>query len=188
MSTVSFWLDEPTEPLSRVVLDGPADVAVVGGGITGCACALALADAGKRVRLFEAREIAGGASGRNGGFALRGGAAAYPVLVESIGAEATASIWRWTETELAALAALAGDAFRHTGSLRLAADDEERDELREEYEALAERRRPVSRSTSTHASLLSMQHAPRWSWSQPTAIRVACSGSSKASSSRRAVR
>ena len=138
MSTVSFWLDEPTEPLPRVVLDGTVEVAVVGGGITGCACALALAEAGKRVRLLEAREIAGGASGRNGGFALRGGAAAYPVLVESIGADATASIWRWTETELGALAALAGDAFRHTGSLRLAADDEERDELREEYDALVE--------------------------------------------------
>jgi gamma-glutamylputrescine oxidase len=138
MSTLSFWLDEPTEPLPRAVLDGTADVAVVGGGVTGCACALALAEAGKRVRLFEAREIAGGASGRNGGFALRGGAAAYPVLVESIGADATASLWRWTETELAALTALAGDAFRHTGSLRLAADDEERDELREEYDALGD--------------------------------------------------
>jgi gamma-glutamylputrescine oxidase len=136
MSTMSLWLDEPTEPLPRVVHEGPADVAVVGGGITGCACALSLAEAGKRVRLFDAREIAGGASGRNGGFALRGGAAAYPVLVESIGADATASIWRWTEMELAALGALAGDAFRHTGSLRLAADDEERDELREEYDAL----------------------------------------------------
>jgi gamma-glutamylputrescine oxidase len=136
MSTLSLWLDESTKPLPRVALDGTADVAVVGGGITGCACALALAEAGRRVRLFEAREVAGGASGRNGGFALRGGAAAYPVLVESIGAEATASIWHWTETELAALGELAGDAFRHTGSLRLAADHEERDELREEYEAL----------------------------------------------------
>ena len=138
MSTVSFWLDEPTEPLPRVALGGTVDVAVVGGGITGCACALALAEGGKHVRLLEAREIAGGASGRNGGFALRGGAAAYPVLVESIGADATASIWRWTETELGALAGLAGDAFRHTGSLRLAADDEERDELREEYDALVD--------------------------------------------------
>jgi glycine/D-amino acid oxidase-like deaminating enzyme len=136
MSTVSLWLDEPTEPLPRVVLDGNADVAVVGGGITGSACALALAEAGKRVRLFEAREISGGASGRNGGFALRGGAAPYPVLVDSIGADATASLWRWTEAELAALGTLAGDALRYTGSLRLAADEEEREELREEYDAL----------------------------------------------------
>ena len=73
---------------------------------------------------------------RNGGFALRGGAAPYPVLAESVGDDATADLWRWTEEELDALARLAGDAFRPTGSLRLAVDEEERDELREEYEAL----------------------------------------------------
>ena len=136
MSTVSYWLEEPATPLPSARLDGTADVAVVGGGITGCSCALALAEAGLRVRLFEAREIAGGASGRNGGFALRGGAAAYPVLVDSIGEDATAELWRWTEVELERLATLAGDAFRPVGSLRLAIDDEERDELRGEYEAL----------------------------------------------------
>src|SRR5438093_2782263 len=117
MSTTSYWLSEPAEPLPVRQLDGEVDVAVVGGGITGCACALALAEAGKRVRLFEAREIAGGASGRNGGFALRGGAAPYPVLAESVGEAATAELWRWTEQELGELAALAGDAFRPTGSL-----------------------------------------------------------------------
>lgn len=136
MSTLSYWLAETAESLPPVRLDGVADVAVVGGGITGCACALALAEAGKKVRLFEAREVAGGASGRNGGFALRGGSAPYPVLAESIGDDATAELWRWTEDELAALAALGGDAFRATGSLRLAVDDDERDELREEYDAL----------------------------------------------------
>jgi glycine/D-amino acid oxidase-like deaminating enzyme len=136
MSTTSYWLDAPAEPLSRVELSGPPDVAVVGGGITGCSCALALAEAGVRVRLYESREIAGGASGRNGGFALRGGAAAYPVLAEAIGREATRELWRWTERSVAQLAEIAGDAFHQTGSLRLAADEEERDELREEFDAL----------------------------------------------------
>jgi gamma-glutamylputrescine oxidase len=136
MPTQSYWLAEPFQPLRSVELAGRADVAVVGGGITGCSCALALADAGLRVRLFEAREIAGGASGRNGGFALRGGAAPYPVLAGSIGGEATAALWHWTESELEVLGDIAGDAFRATGSLRLAADDEEREELREEFEAL----------------------------------------------------
>ena len=136
MSTTSFWLEEPNPALPSAHLDGRADVAIVGGGVTGCSCALALAEAGLRVRLFEAREIAGGASGRNGGFALRGGSAPYPVLAESIGEDATAALWSWTEAELGELAALAGDAFRPTGSLRLAVDAEERDELREEYEAL----------------------------------------------------
>ena len=136
MSTTSYWLDEPADPLTPTRLSGKADVAVIGGGITGCSCALALAEAGLKVSLYEAREIAGGASGRNGGFALRGGAAPYPVLMESIGDEATADLWRWTEAELEQLAALAGDAFRPTGSLRLAVDEEERDELRDEYHAL----------------------------------------------------
>ena len=136
MSTTSYWLDEPADPFATTRLSGKADVAVIGGGITGCSCALALAEAGLKVSLFEAREIAGGASGRNGGFALRGGAAPYQVLAESIGDEATADLWRWTEAELDRLAALAGDAFRPTGSLRLAVDEEERDELRDEYDAL----------------------------------------------------
>ncbi|HEU0246921.1 MAG TPA: FAD-dependent oxidoreductase [Gaiellaceae bacterium] len=136
MTTASYWLAELHDPLPSALLDGAPDVAVVGGGITGCSCAVALADAGLRVRLYEAREIAGGASGRNGGFALRGGSAPYPVLADSIGSERTAALWRWTEAELAELAGVAGDAYRPTGSLRLAADEEEREELRVEYDAL----------------------------------------------------
>lgn len=113
-------------------------MAVVGGGVTGCACALSLAEAGKRVRLFEAREIAGGASGRNGGFALRGGAPAYDVARRELGAEWARAFWVLTERYLDRLEQLAGDAFRRTGSLRLAADAGERAELEAEYEALRE--------------------------------------------------
>jgi glycerol-3-phosphate dehydrogenase len=58
----SYWLDEPCHPLPERPLKGRVDVAVVGGGVTGCACAHVLAAEGHRVRLHEAREIAGGAS------------------------------------------------------------------------------------------------------------------------------
>ena len=109
---------------------------VIGGGVTGCACALTLARGGKRVRLREAREIAGGASGRNGGFALRGGAMPYTDARRRLGPEAAASLWRWTERYLERLAELAGDAFRPVGSLKLAADEAERDELRADFVAL----------------------------------------------------
>ena len=138
MPASSYWLSEAHEPLPVVKLDGPPDVAVVGGGITGCSCALALAETGLRVRLYDEREIAGGASGRNGGFALRGGAAPYPVIIDAIGRERARELWRWTEVAVADLAEIAGDAFRLTGSLRLAADDEERDELLAEFQALRE--------------------------------------------------
>jgi len=113
-------------------------VAIVGGGVTGCACALRLAEAGRRVRLFEAREIAGGASGRNGGFALRGGGPAYHVARRELGAEHARALWVLTEGYLDRLEQLAGDAFRRTGSLRLGADAGERAELEAEYEALRE--------------------------------------------------
>ncbi|MGE5273824.1 MAG: NAD(P)/FAD-dependent oxidoreductase [Verrucomicrobiota bacterium] len=109
---------------------------MVGGGVTGCAAALRLAEAGLKVRLHDAREIAGGASGRNGGFALRGGAAPFDVTADEIGWEYTVWLWRQTELALDRLEELAGDAFARTGSLRLAADDEERDQLAAELDAL----------------------------------------------------
>ena len=43
------------------------DVAIIGGGIIGCAAAAFLAEAGARVELFERAELAGAASGRNSG-------------------------------------------------------------------------------------------------------------------------
>jgi gamma-glutamylputrescine oxidase len=132
-----FWLDEPTS-LVEADSQGPVDVAIIGAGITGCACALELARGGLRVRVHDARGIAEGASGRNGGFALRGGAARYDVARETYGADAAKELWRRTEGALDRLESVAGDSFRRTGSLRLAADDEERDEIRAEYEALHE--------------------------------------------------
>jgi glycine/D-amino acid oxidase-like deaminating enzyme len=45
----------------------PPDVAIVGGGIVGCAAAAFLAEAGARVELFERDGLAGAASGRNSG-------------------------------------------------------------------------------------------------------------------------
>ncbi len=117
-------------------LAGAPEVEIVGGGITGCSCALTLARAGTRVRLHEAREIASGASGRNGGFALRGGAMAYDAAREWLGRERAREYWQLTEAYVDRMAQLACDAFRRTGSLRLAADAEEREELRRELEAL----------------------------------------------------
>jgi gamma-glutamylputrescine oxidase len=132
----AYWLEEQGPPLRSPRLDGRVDVAIVGGGVTGCACARVLAEAGLRVRVHEARAIASGASGRNGGFALRGGAARYDVARESYGPEATQALWRWTEAAQDRIEALAGDAFRRTGSLRLAADPDEHDEIRGEFETL----------------------------------------------------
>jgi gamma-glutamylputrescine oxidase len=135
--TIPWWLaEEAPQPLLRRPLDGPADVEVIGGGVTGCACALALAEGGLRVRLYDARSIAAGASGRNGGFALPGGAMRYDVACESFGRDTARAYWRLTEDYLDRLEALAGEALRRPGSLRLAADEEELEHLRLEHAAL----------------------------------------------------
>jgi gamma-glutamylputrescine oxidase len=117
---------------------GRVDVAIVGAGVTGCSAALRLSEAGLRVRVHDARGVAEGASGRNGGFALPGGAARYDVARETYGAERAAAYWRWTERALDRMAELAGDALRRTGSYRLAADEEEREDIRLEFQALHE--------------------------------------------------
>lgn len=131
-----YWLDEAAPELAEHERGGPVDVAIVGAGITGCACALALAEAGLRVRVVDARRVAEGASGRNGGFALRGTAAPYDQVVAAVGRERALALWQWTEQELRAMAEVGGDAFRRLGSLRLAVDGEEREDLRDEIEAL----------------------------------------------------
>jgi glycine/D-amino acid oxidase-like deaminating enzyme len=133
----SFWLSEGAPPLPRVTVKRP-DVEIVGAGITGISAALTLAGLGARVRVHDGREVAGGASGRNGGFALRGGAMGYHEAREWLGADLARAYWVETDRHQARLAPLAGDAWRHTGSLRLANDDEEREELRTELAALQE--------------------------------------------------
>jgi gamma-glutamylputrescine oxidase len=134
----SYWLEEPGPTLRSEPLESRADIAIVGAGTTGCSAARTLAEAGLRVRVYDARRVAEGASGRNGGFALRGGAMAYDLAREWLGGDKARSYWAATERYLDRLGGEVGDAVRPVGSLRLAADEEERDELRREYEALRE--------------------------------------------------
>jgi glycine/D-amino acid oxidase-like deaminating enzyme len=133
-----YWLQEPSPARPETKLGGRADVAIVGAGVTGCSAALRLAEAGLRVRVHDARGVAEGASGRNGGFALGGGAARYDVARETYGAERAAAYWRWTHEALDQMRELAGEALHRPGSYRLAGDEEEREGIRLEYEALRE--------------------------------------------------
>lgn len=68
------------------------DVVVVGGGFAGLTIALELARRGKSVGLFEAREIACGASGRNGGFVSAGFAESIEKIAARVGPENARSL------------------------------------------------------------------------------------------------
>jgi gamma-glutamylputrescine oxidase len=138
VTTTSYWLEEPAEPIARRSLPGRPEVAVIGGGVTGCSCALTLAERGARVRLHEARTVAVGASGRNGGFALRGATVPYDQARDQLGPAEARLLMVLTERSLDRMEQLAGDAFRRVGSLRLAASDAEHSALRREHDALRE--------------------------------------------------
>lgn len=71
----SLWSATAAElPLAAAAFAGEAsvDLAVVGGGITGCMVALTAAEAGASTLLVEGRSIGWGASGRNGGQVIPG--------------------------------------------------------------------------------------------------------------------
>jgi gamma-glutamylputrescine oxidase len=142
-ATTPFWLDAPYEP--RPPLDGrtDVDVCVVGGGVGGLSCARRLAEHGLRTVVLEGRTVAGGASGRNGGFLLAGASAFHVDAREKYGRGAARTLYAHTldaQHEFYALAAGlgAGDAVRRVGCLRIAASDEEAVHVLRHVEALHE--------------------------------------------------
>ena len=82
-------------PLGQDIL---ADVAIIGGGLTGLSCALHLAQAGARVALLEAGPIAWGASGRNGGQFCTGFAPGQHGLERALGRETAQSLFDLAES------------------------------------------------------------------------------------------
>ncbi|MBT9597807.1 MAG: FAD-binding oxidoreductase [Vitreoscilla sp.] len=69
------------------------DVAVVGGGLAGLSAALELAQRGLQVVLLEAKEVAWGASGRNGGQAIHGLACDQETIESQLGLDDAKRIW-----------------------------------------------------------------------------------------------
>jgi glycine/D-amino acid oxidase-like deaminating enzyme len=87
MKLSSYWLDtlKPFSSGAPGSVHGACDVAVIGGGLTGCSAALALAKKGARVVLLEAETIGSAASGRNGGMCNNGFAQDYRMLSAKLG-------------------------------------------------------------------------------------------------------
>ena len=140
-ATTPLWLDEPYEPHPPAAGELEADVCVVGGGIGGLATAWHLLDAGLQPLVVEAREIASGASGRNGGFFIAGAAPMYHDTIARWGAERARSIHAATlaaQREMLATADAIGarEHFRLAGMLRLGVDPQEADDVRRHHAAL----------------------------------------------------
>jgi gamma-glutamylputrescine oxidase len=130
MAARSLWLDgHRWTGFPPVGGEERTEVAVVGAGITGAACALALRERGVAVTVVEAARAAAGASGRNGGFAVTGTALGFAGAADLLGQDAALLLQRRTERALDAMERRAAElgvagAVRRTGSLWAAREDE----------------------------------------------------------------
>jgi glycine/D-amino acid oxidase-like deaminating enzyme len=96
MKFTSYWLDTapPSPPeRSETIVGGHADVAVVGGGLTGVVAAMHLARRGADVHLFEQHTVGYGASGRNGGMATTGMSIGIRQAVDKLGFDHAARLY-----------------------------------------------------------------------------------------------
>jgi gamma-glutamylputrescine oxidase len=143
IGTTPYWLDAPYEPRSALDGDIEVEACVIGGGVGGLSCARRLAQHGIETVLLEAGTVAGGASGRNGGFLIAGTAVFHNDARERYGSERAAAMYSRTldaQREIYELAAElgAGDSLRRVGLLRLAASEDEADHVRDHVRALRE--------------------------------------------------
>ena len=141
--TTPFWLDSRYEPRSPLEDDLEAEACVIGGGVGGLSCARRLAQHGIDTVLLEAGTVAGGASGRNGGFLIAGTGAFQNDARERFGAGPARAMYARTleaQQEIFTLAEElgAGDSVRRVGLLRLAVSEDEADHVRDHARALQE--------------------------------------------------
>jgi gamma-glutamylputrescine oxidase len=143
VATAPYWLDAPYAP--RPALSGRVEVeaCVVGGGVAGLACAHRLAKHGIETVLLERGAIAGGASGRNGGFLIAGMAVFHNDARERYGPARAREMYARTLAAQEEVYALADEldvpeAVRRIGLLRLAVSADEAEHVRRHAEALRE--------------------------------------------------
>ena len=96
--TAPFWLDRVPKgrrrSYSRYKGDSDTAVAIVGGGLTGCACAQAFAAAGVKVTLLEADAIAGGDTARGTGLVREDFDASFRDTASRHGLRAARTLWQ----------------------------------------------------------------------------------------------
>ncbi len=141
MPQLPFWQDRPYEPRPPLAGEEECEVCVIGGGMGGIATAWHLAGHGVKAVVLEAGTVAGGASGRNGGFLIAGAAPMYHEGRRRWGAERARRVHAATLAGQAAVVAAArqagaGGAIYPTGLLRVGMDADEAADVRAHHAAL----------------------------------------------------
>jgi glycine/D-amino acid oxidase-like deaminating enzyme len=142
--TISVWLDERSDLGGARAQTIEADLAIVGGGIVGAAMAYFAYRRGiKNIVVLEAGQAAGGASGRNGGFILRGIHTYYDGCVKQYGREVAAFVYKFGESNQKLIRDFVRDEnadidYDPCGSYLLASSLEELDQLSRSAKLMAE--------------------------------------------------
>lgn len=119
-----MWNDQPWSSFEAVHHNLTADVCVVGLGGSGLSAIQELVRHGYNVIGIDAGMIGGGAAGSNGGFILAGLAAFHHDAVAQLGHHRATALYEQTLRAIDELAHVE-PGLRISGSLRIAADDEE---------------------------------------------------------------
>ncbi|HEY5449306.1 MAG TPA: FAD-dependent oxidoreductase, partial [Polyangia bacterium] len=186
MKSAPLWLDAGALagiefPAGETV---DADVAVVGGGLTGLSAAyhLAAARPGARVALLEADNLGGGASGRNTGMLGPGVGQSLPALAQRLGREPAAALYRSTLEAVSDVRSLCGREgiacdLQMTGQLLRARSRGDRSRLARQAALMAEMELPFERlDDDAAARRLRLPPAPGDDGDGPAALRFAHAG------------
>ena len=143
MKLASYWTDtaEQFEGLDPAGMDARADVAIIGGGFTGLSAALALARRGAKVVVFEAKRVAGEASGRNGGHCNNGLPYDFGGVARHRGMSHARALYHAYDSAVDAVEELVREEgincdFRRNGKIKLAAKPHHFAKLEQAYELL----------------------------------------------------
>ena len=146
----SYWLDTFTGQAMRFpTLDRPltADIAIVGGGITGCSAALLFARAGARVVLVDAGRVGRGSTAASTALLMQEPDSDFRHLVRRYGAGVTGRIWRCSRAAVddfsRFLAGAGAPALRRLPSIYFAANERALHGLRDEYRQRRRARLPA---------------------------------------------
>lgn len=134
--TASYYAATQNDPTTYPTLDGDheTDICIIGGGFTGVASALTLAERGHEVTVIEQHRISWGASGRNGGQMIHGlGGTKY--LSNSLSQE---TIWkmhyRGNDIIKERVEKYGIDCDIKSGYIEVAFKQSQMDDLQEDYE------------------------------------------------------
>lgn len=134
---VPRWDDHEWNGLPVLNEDVEAELCVVGLGGSGLSCiseALSLGVAS--VIGIDAADVASGAAGRNGGLLLSGPVDFHHEAVAKLGRERTMAITALTEAEKIRITEETPGVARFPGSLRIAHDDAELDDIARQFDAM----------------------------------------------------